>query len=319
LPLERIFLVPEGIVNINADGITIGIPVFNEEKHVEAAVRSAAPQCDLLLVSDNASTDRSGEICRRLAVEFRHLAYFRQPQNIGAADNFKFLLDRATTSEFMWLGAHDRLPPDYVSKLHPALNIGPDVVLAYSPTRHIDGADQTVSCYEYAFNDVLCSSAATLRLLALIRFLTDCSMIHGIFRTAALREAWIADRFIGVDHVLLSTTALLGRFVYVPDAQYYRRDVHLTDTKAAQLVRIVGGASSNFPTYSEMQRRQWALMLQATRGLGIAGIGRRCAARYFLVKRFGPFSRSPIALLGETILNNVFWLYRRTFGRLLTS
>ncbi|MBT8120914.1 MAG: glycosyltransferase, partial [Gammaproteobacteria bacterium] len=42
------------------NGLTIGIPVYNEKDRIERAIRSAAPQCEKLIVSDNASSDGTG-------------------------------------------------------------------------------------------------------------------------------------------------------------------------------------------------------------------------------------------------------------------
>jgi len=271
--------------------VTIGIPVFNEERHIEAAIRSAANQCEALIVSDNASTDRSAEICKRLSREFEHMIFFSHAQNMGASANFRLVLEKAATSKFMWLGGHDMVPPEYVSRLDGSLKANPDAVLAYGAVQHIDADNQHTVRYDYSYSESLETGERVTRLLSLVRFLSDCSLIHGLFRTSALRGAWLDDMFLGVDHVLLSRAALLGRFVYVPETCLLRRSVRADDSKEDQLVRIVGHSMLGSATHGEMQRQQYALVLESTQGGGLLGFWRRFRARVILVNRFGPFSK----------------------------
>ncbi len=70
--------------------VSIGLPVRNGEKHVEKVVRSVLGQDHEyieLVISDNASTDGTEEICRELARSDQRIAYFRQPENIGLINN----------------------------------------------------------------------------------------------------------------------------------------------------------------------------------------------------------------------------------------
>lgn len=64
--------------------LNISIPVFNEERRLENGIRRLAPflaermACDYeLVIADNASTDGTGEIARRLAAEFPCLRVVR--------------------------------------------------------------------------------------------------------------------------------------------------------------------------------------------------------------------------------------------------
>ena len=70
--------------------VSIGLPVYNGENYLQDAMRSVLDQTfdDLeLIVSDNASTDRSAEIAQDLAAADRRVRYFRNERNLGAAPN----------------------------------------------------------------------------------------------------------------------------------------------------------------------------------------------------------------------------------------
>ena len=281
--------------------VTIAIPLFNEERFIEAVIRTAAPQCQILLVSDNASTDRSVEICRALTSEFPNLSIIQQSSNLGASENFKFLLEKATTSKFMWLGAHDLLPDGYVSALDRALSSNLDAALAYGAAQHIDIIGNPRSLFSYPYGHLLTDGSPQKRLLALIRYLSDCSLVHGLFRREILRLAWVSDKFLGVDQVLLGKASLLGKFVYVPGTHLLRRDAHADDTKEKQLTRITGRPAHHGADLRELARRQYALACMAQDN-GLAAVWYRMKARVLLIYRFGPFSKSPIVYVSEYVV-----------------
>ena len=58
--------------------VSIGMPVFNSEKYLEAAIDSVLAQTYTnfeLIISDNASTDQTPEICRAYATKDRRIRY----------------------------------------------------------------------------------------------------------------------------------------------------------------------------------------------------------------------------------------------------
>lgn len=269
-------------------GVTIGIPVYNEERFVEAAVRSAADQCQALIVADNRSTDRSAEICRRLAKEYPHLQFTGHSANLGAANNFKFVLERATTPYFMWLGAHDLIEPGYVKELKDALEATPTASLAFGPVSHIGLDGDKGSRYEYPYRHLLRDTQAPLRLLAIIRHLSDCSLIHGVFRTEPLKAVWTDEyRYLCSDHVLLARAAIAGEMVYSPGARFLRRAVHATPSNEQQLERITG-AAGEVADFRPMTQNLYALAVQQSQRYGtLRAWTYRFAARRALATRWG--------------------------------
>ena len=83
----------------------IGVPVFNGEATIRAALESVLKQEFedwTLLISDNASTDGTEVICREFDERDPRIHYHRQAHNVGAWNNFKFLLAQADCPYFMW-------------------------------------------------------------------------------------------------------------------------------------------------------------------------------------------------------------------------
>ena len=89
--------------------VTIGLPVYNGENYLAEAIDSILGQTFTdfeLIISDNASTDRTEEICRRYAAEDDRIRYFRHDRNRGASPNYNFTVEKARGEYFKW-AAHD--------------------------------------------------------------------------------------------------------------------------------------------------------------------------------------------------------------------
>ena len=74
--------------------VTIGVPVYNGERFLEQCLDSLLSQTYrdfVLVISDNASTDRTQEICGRYAKADPRVRYHRNPVNIGLYGNFNRL------------------------------------------------------------------------------------------------------------------------------------------------------------------------------------------------------------------------------------
>jgi glycosyltransferase involved in cell wall biosynthesis len=90
--------------------VSIGMPVYNGEPFIREALDSLFAQTFInfeLIISDNASTDRTEEICREYAERDTRIRYIRQMENIGASANFQFVLGQANGKYFMWAAADD--------------------------------------------------------------------------------------------------------------------------------------------------------------------------------------------------------------------
>src|SRR5690349_16413856 len=99
--------------------VSIGLPVFNGARTLEAVVRSVLAQDHErleLVISDNASTDDTQILCRDLAAADRRIAYHRQPTNVGVLANFVQAARLSKGTLFRWIGDDDWLAPNYVSR-----------------------------------------------------------------------------------------------------------------------------------------------------------------------------------------------------------
>ena len=103
--------------NVEKPDITIGLPVYNGEKFLQQKLESFNNQTlknYQLIISDNASTDKTEEICKKFMQNDKRIIYFRQEKNIGAIQNFYFVLNKAKTKYFVWSAVDDFMYPNFL-------------------------------------------------------------------------------------------------------------------------------------------------------------------------------------------------------------
>jgi glycosyltransferase involved in cell wall biosynthesis len=89
--------------------VSIGMPVYNGEQYVRRALDSLLAQTfsDFeLIISDNASTDRTYDICKQYVLNDSRIILYKQTKNIGPHGNFRFVLEKSQGEYFFW-AAHD--------------------------------------------------------------------------------------------------------------------------------------------------------------------------------------------------------------------
>ena len=90
--------------------VSIGLPVYNGEKYLRLALDCIVQQefADFeLIISDNASTDGTQEICQEYAARDKRLSViFANESNTGAAANFNRVFELAQAEFFKW-ATHD--------------------------------------------------------------------------------------------------------------------------------------------------------------------------------------------------------------------
>jgi len=123
--------------------VSIGMPVYNGEPYIRAALESLLAQTFTdfeLIISDNASTDATESICREYAARDSRIDYVRHEKNQGASANFQFVLDQARGEFFIWAACDDVRSPDFISVNLDFLRKNPDFVASTSPVR-FDGGE----------------------------------------------------------------------------------------------------------------------------------------------------------------------------------
>jgi glycosyltransferase involved in cell wall biosynthesis len=204
--------------------LTIGLPVYNGEKYLGEAIDALLGQSyeDFeLVISDNASTDGTAEICQLTAQKDGRVRYIRQPKNIGLAPNHNVVVEQARGELFKWAANDDLYARELIERCVEALDEHPDVVLAHCWSARIDASGAVTRAYEYPLSTS--SPRAPERFRSLL-FDSGGDDDYGVIRTEVLRRTAMKESYHHADRTIIAELALYGRFYQVPDWLYFRRD-----------------------------------------------------------------------------------------------
>ena len=207
-----------------APRLSVGLPVYNGESYVTESIEALLGQTfdDFeLIISDNASTDGTGDICRRYERMDPRVRYFRQPRNVGLAPNHNFCVEQATGELFKWAAGDDLYARDLLERCVAAFDENPRIVLAHSLTAMIDGDGQVVQANAYP----LATSAprAPDRFRSLLND-SGGDDDGGVMRREVLLRTAMKESYHHADRTIIAELALHGPFYQVQDWLYFRRD-----------------------------------------------------------------------------------------------
>jgi len=204
--------------------LTIGLPVYNGEKYVAESLDALLGQsfADFeLIISDNASTDGTPDICRGYEKQDSRVRYFRQQRNVGLAPNHNFVAERARGELFKWASNDDLYARDLIERCVDVLDKDQDVVLAHSWTAKVDDSGTVTMAFEYPLNTAAARAPERFRSLLFDNGGDD---DYGVIRTEVLRRTAMKESYHHADRTIIAELCLYGRFYQVPDWLYFRRD-----------------------------------------------------------------------------------------------
>lgn len=199
--------------------VSIGVPVFNEEGHLAEALDSLLAQTYdniEVVISDNASTDRTPEICAAYAARDPRVRYHRNENNVGGIENFNVAFRLARGEFFMWASGHDVRHPSQIARCLEMMLAEPEVVLCYSQVVWVDqDGREHAKVHEYIDTRGLAERVA--RLNVVLWSLHGGFPVYGLFRSEALRRTALYTQVVSPDMSLLIELALVGRFAFLPE------------------------------------------------------------------------------------------------------
>lgn len=238
--------------------MTVGLPVFNGEPYLVAAIDSILAQTheDLrLVISDNGSTDATEEICRSYVSRDERVTYERQAENRGAAWNYNRTVALADGPYFKWAAADDLLAPACIERCLEAFRSGPpSLVMVYPRTMLVDDAGAELGVWDDKL-DVRAASPS-VRFNTVVRNVVLGNPIFGLMRSSALARTRLHGSFPSADWVLLAELALLGEIHEVPEPLFLRR-MHEGTSRAANRTaeELTAWFDPHIPTVRHEKRR----------------------------------------------------------------
>ena len=201
--------------------VTIGIPVYNGELSMKKCIESVLSQTYEnfeLIISDNASTDSTPDICKEFLKKDNRITFVRQNENMGQNWNFNFPLEKANGEYFVWLVADAIISPEFIEKNIAVLESQDNAVGCISKIKidhtYVDKFKTEKEILKkiglvYRPNNSY-SGEGTLpitgnyveRIRKYLKYF-PWEMMQAVYRTKPLRESSIHDFFLGWDASLV--------------------------------------------------------------------------------------------------------------------
>lgn len=204
--------------------LSIGLPVYNGGRFLARSLEALLGQSfeDFeLIISDNASTDDTSEICRHYVRQDERVVYHRQRHNIGSSPNHNYVVDAARGELFKWASYDDLYARELLAHCVDALGERPECVAAHSWTANIDSSDAILAAPTYMLTTDTEHPPDRFRSVLFGRGGDD---IYAVIRTNVLRRVGPQNSYHHAEHPMVAALSLYGRFHMVPDWLYFRRD-----------------------------------------------------------------------------------------------
>jgi len=265
--------------------VSVGVPVYNGERFLGQTLDSILAQTfkDFeLLISDNASSDRTEDICRKYAKKDTRIRYVRNATNVGSAKNYDNLLWLSSGRYFRWAPADDLFAPTSLERCVAVLEANDDVVLCYPKTILIDENGNTIAPYEDRL-DLRSTNVSDRFRLALK--VGRVNAIYGLMRSDALKSIAPMGNYPNADGDLLIELCLYGRFFEIPEALFFRR---MHAGAYSSIATLQGLQSFLDPrTSGKLEFNHWRRILMHSRAVWRAPLKTRIKLRlsYMLARR----------------------------------
>jgi glycosyltransferase involved in cell wall biosynthesis len=212
--------------------VSIGIPVYNGEKFIQEKLDSLIKQTFNnfeIIISDNASTDNTSNICREYAKKDKRIKYFYQKENIGSWSNFAFVLEKANKEYFLWSAADDIILSTYLEKTINILNSNNNVSCC-GTKMELYGDDPKE--FENETNDSIikkinkrmgymnvfpASGSYENRIKEFIVNLRHNQIFYGVFRTNQIKESFVLEKIIGIDTCIIFNILKFGEIFVIDE------------------------------------------------------------------------------------------------------
>tara|TARA_Y100000590_G_scaffold119742_1_gene137056 strand:+ start:15595 stop:16584 length:990 start_codon:yes stop_codon:yes gene_type:complete len=207
--------------------VSVGVPVFNSIDNIErvlGCIQNQTYQNLEIVISDNASTDGTSEICQKFSKADKRCTYFRFDKNVGAPKNFNTTFLNSEGKFFLWLASDDEINTSYIESGVKYLINNPEIILAAPETKMVLRSSETLVC-SYTGGSLGSDLKGFRRFSESYKNLPMIWM-YGIFRSEALSKTSLLKPIIASDVAFMQEVALLGSIETNTGQQlkYYMRD-----------------------------------------------------------------------------------------------
>jgi glycosyltransferase involved in cell wall biosynthesis len=203
------------------------MPVFNGEKYLRQSIESILGQTyrDFdLIISDNASTDDTQQICCEYAAKDSRVHYHRNERNLGAPRNYNLVFDMSSGEYFKWAAYDDVLAPEFLKRCVNVLDGDPSIIGCHCKTGRIDQNGNFLGYYNRGLLKRIDWPKPHERFRDLIGLYYTTTPFHGVYRRNVFAQSQRHGRYVGADRNLVAELGLMGRIYEIPDCLFFWRE-----------------------------------------------------------------------------------------------
>ena len=202
------------------------MPVYNGEEYIEKSILCILNQtCEdfELIISDNASTDRTKKICQGFVKADKRISYVCNRKNLGAAANYNQAFRLSSGKYFRWFNSDDLCAPNSHERCLKILEDNPSAVLCYGKTNFIDMRGNITGPYDDNLN--LQQECVVDRFKTFCRSVGLTNVIYGLMRRSAMERTMLMgdSSFPAADTNFMAEMTLYGTFIEIPEVLFFRR------------------------------------------------------------------------------------------------
>ena len=200
--------------------ISIGVPVYNGASDgllstLDSIISQSFENFELV-ISDNASTDETREICQDYARRDRRVRYYVNDANIGAGVNFNRVFELSRGRFFKWAAADVQCLPGMLQRCYDvAADSRTGFSLVYPRCQMVDLAGKPLQTEQKSI--MLPDAPPHRRMMRVIESVSWVNQLYGLMPRDVLRKTRLHGSFASSDWVLLAELAILGEIHEIPE------------------------------------------------------------------------------------------------------
>ena len=253
--------------------VVVWMPVFNEAAYLAAAIESVLAQSFrdfTLLISDNHSTDGSGDIAAAYAARDHRVRIVRPDAHCTSLHHIRWLFEGLLKEQFnqrysIFIGGHDIWHFDYLRRLVEAAEGNPASAIVYSNCSEIDGAGKVINSLRGYVH--VAEQIRPMIPLSVLTSLTHNLVFGGLWRESIRRRTSMRYQCSAVDHLMVTEMALMGEIVLIPDALMFLRRLPEHGNAQAYKKKHLGDDRID-PNADMAEQLQWVRDLVAAAAAG---------------------------------------------------
>lgn len=208
---------------IHVPTVSIGLAVRNGMPYLIEALDSILAQTYTdfeLIISDNASTDETEDVCKSYAARDSRIRYYRNATNIGGANNENLTFRLSRGKYFRWAAHDDILAPTLLERCVEVLDREPGIVLCHTYSISIDANGNELG----RVSRNACTSPDRVQRFKQVALGSDwLEESYGLVRSAVLSGTNLQQNYTNSDRTLVSEIAIHGSFRCIAAYLFFKR------------------------------------------------------------------------------------------------